>query len=112
MVLYKEGDLVWLTKDIFSGGNDCSPSGYVGRKGDYMRVTGISPYTPLMVYIVHKDYTGDGGICAYPHEISSECPLLTIAERKEYVAQYGLDRCGLTEEDLRVIKWEKPLVKA
>ena len=45
MVLYKEGDLVWLTKDIFSGGNDCSPSGYVGRKGDYMRVTGISPYT-------------------------------------------------------------------
>ncbi|WP_139841279.1 hypothetical protein [Acinetobacter sp. ANC 3813] len=97
------GEFVWLTKDIFDDGGDCHPAGYVGRRGDYMRITGLPDYNPKMIHVVHFDYKGEGGICAYPHEISKSTPLITILERREYVKKYGLKRSGLTEKDLRQI---------
>lgn len=101
-VEFKIGDFVWLTKDIFDDGGDCHPAGYVGRKGDYMKVTGGS-YNPRMIHVVHFDYHGEGGICVFPNEISKETPLLTIAERRQYVEEYGLKRSGLNEIDLHRI---------
>lgn len=101
---FKEGQFVWLTKDIFDGGNDCHPAGCVGRKGDYMRITKFPNYNPKMINIVHFDYMGSASICVYPHEISEKTPLITILERREYVKKYGLKRSGLSDLDLRRIK--------
>lgn len=98
------GDFVFLTKDIFDDGGDCHPAGYVGRKGDYMKITRLPEYNPKMIHVAHFDYTGEGGICVYPHEISNKTPLITINERREYVKKYGLKRSGLTEIDLNIIK--------
>ena len=101
---FKVGQLVYLTKDIFDGGGDFSLPGYVGRKGDLMKVTGIPSYSKNTLHIAHFDYTGEGGICAYLYEISTRSPLITINERREYAKKYGMERGGFKSEDLRVIK--------
>lgn len=101
---FKVGQLVYLTKDIFDGGGDFSPPGYVGRRGDLMKVTGIPSYSKNTLHIAHFDYAGEGGICAYLNEVSTRSPLITINERREYNKKYGMERGGFKPEDLRVIK--------
>lgn len=107
----KVGQFVYLTKDIFDGGGDCHPPGYVGRRGDLMKVIGIPEYCKKTIHVAHFNYTGKGGISVYFHEISTQSPLITINERKEYAKIYGLERGGFKPEDLRVIKLNEDVVQ-